>query len=182
MSEYKAIFTTKEKRNWVKCSFAIQIVRLGLLEFCKSKIDTFHSSLISKLPAGTVTACTNCSEVDVIPYSKPGHRCCRGNCRCPSKPCPLRVCDTLRTNIESEHLYNQISWKNTTIGEWLPSSWEVAKCYFPVNGYKTKKTAEETDFNGFISLMMNCKIFERSSSLLKFQITWDRVSVNVLNL
>lgn len=176
MTDLEATFKTKENQNWAKCSFAIQIARLGLLELCKCKIRQFHLNIISKLPPGAIKVCINCSESDIIPYSQPGHRCRVGQCKCPSKQCPLSVCDILKTEIEREHRYNQISWKNTNIGEWFNSSWEVAKCFFPLKGYKTKKTAEETDFNGIISLIMNNKIFERSSSLPNFQLTLDRVS------
>lgn len=176
MVDYKAIFKRKENQNWVKCSLAIQIARLGLIEFCKYEIGKFHIGITKTLPVGK--PCTTCRLQDVIPYSKSGHKCRSGHCTCISKPCKLRVCDTMKTKIENEHMFNQISWKNTDISGWFTSPWEVAKCYFPTDGYRNKKTAEETDFNGLISLMMNCKIFERLSSLQHFQIAWEKVSMN----
>lgn len=163
MAEWKEFFKTNENQNWAKCVFAIKIAREGLIEYCKKEIETFHASITSKLPQGTVTACTGCTVSDIIPYSRPGHTCKQGECKCPSKPCPFGICDKMKDNIEKEHRYKHISWKNTKISDWLCCPWEVAKCYFPLTGYQGKSD-EETDFNGLISLLINNKIFETTFS------------------
>lgn len=176
MADYKEIFKTAENQNWLKCCYAIQVVRQGLLDFCTHEIGKFHTAITSKLPQTNVTTCTNCKTSDVIPYSKPGHSCRVGKCRCPSSICVFGVCHILKAAIEKEHRYKHISWKNTNIAAWLLSPWEIAKCYFPPDGYKRKMTAEETDLNGIISLIKNNTIFERLSSLQNFETTFDRVS------
>lgn len=180
MTDYMAIFKTKESQNWAKCSVAIQVARLGILEFCQSKIKNFHSYLISKLPPGSAIACTTCNVRDVLPYSTSGHRC--RVCKCPSKQCPVGICDVLRNEIEKQHRYGVISWKNTNIENWFDTPWEVAKCYFPPDGYKLKTTGEETDINGLISLILMNKVFESFSALPDFRQTWEKVSAKCFHI
>lgn len=153
MSDYTDIFRTEENQNWAKCCFAVEIARRGLLEICESEIRTFHLKILSKVKEGP--ACKNCSIQEIIPYSSPNHKCKHGKCNCPSKSCPLGICDTFRIQMENEHRYKELSWKNTNIEEWRNSPWEVAKCYFPKDGYITKLSAEQTDFHGIISLIIN---------------------------
>lgn len=178
MADYKLLFQSKENQNWAKCSYAIQVTRLGLLEFCKNEIVKFHSRITSTFPQGT--RCSSCKRENVIPYSKPGHQCRKGRCRCFSTPCVKGVCDKLKNLVETEHRRKQISWKNTNISDWVQNPWEIAKCYFPETGYIDKKTAESTDFNGIISLIMNNRIFERMSSLPNLETVCDRVSARII--
>lgn len=178
MADYKKIFISAEHQNWAKCFYAFQVGRLGLLELCKNEIEDFHLHVISQLPPETIQACTHCTTTDIIPYSRPGHKCRQGHCRCPSKPCPNGICDILKAEIEREHRYTQISWKNTNIRDWCLSSWEMAKCYFPMDGYKGKTKPEDTDFNGIITLIKNNKIFERCFSPQNFHAKFDKVSLS----
>lgn len=168
MSDFKDIFETVENQNWVKCWFAVEIARRGLLELCKDVIRTLHSTILSKVPPGP--ACKTCKLHEVIPYSISVHKCKRGKCSCPSKRCNLKVCDTFRAEIEKEHKYNEISWKNTNVEEWRNNPWEIAKCFFPRDGYKAKKDAEDTDFNGIANLLINNNLFRNYLSKSSLQL------------
>lgn len=166
MSHYTDIFKTPENQNWAKCWFASEITRRGLLEICKYELKNFHAIITSNLPIGP---CKSCKVQDVIPYSK-SHRCRPGQCNCPSKQCVLGICHILRTKIEQEHSYREISWKNTNVEEWRQNEWEVAKCYFPKDGYINKKTAEDTDLNGVLSFIFCNKLFKKLFSSANLQL------------
>lgn len=128
MTDYKEIFKTEENQNWAKCWVAVQVVTSALVAFCKHEIGKFFTTITTPLPLGKV--CNTCQISEVLPYSNVNHRCKRP-CKCPSKPCPVGVCDKLRAAIEQEHRFKEISWKNTNIQAWRTDVWEIAKCYFP---------------------------------------------------
>lgn len=177
MADCRQLFRSKESQNWLQCSLAVHIVRKGLLRFCQDQAEKFHKAITTKL--SITEACTKCSMQDVIPYSQPGHSCRHGHCRCPSVPCALNFCDRMKKEIEREHRQKHISWKNTNMAKWLLCSWEVAKCYFLLEGYKEKEVSE-TDFNDLICLMKTNRHFERLTSLVKCHNIWDTVRINWL--
>lgn len=175
MADCTEILTVEEIKNWAKCSYAVQITRLGLLDFCKYEIEKFHLSIITGLRQGT--ACNQCTVSDVIPYSRPGHGCRPGQCRCPSIPCALGVCDNIRNLVEKEHRYNQIYWKSTNMADWFLCPWEIAKCFLQEVDYKDKNTPEFTDFNSIISLIKNNRRFAKLYSFPNLEAICERVSV-----
>ncbi|KAH3786588.1 hypothetical protein DPMN_164695 [Dreissena polymorpha] len=70
----------------------------------------------------------------------------------------------IRDEIEKRHRYGNGSWKNSSQNQFVSDPWEIAKCYFPVDGYYGIKSAHETDFNGIISFMLNCLHFNTKFS------------------
>ncbi|KAH3770465.1 hypothetical protein DPMN_171752, partial [Dreissena polymorpha] len=73
----------------------------------------------------------------------------------------------IRAEITKKHRYtNGGSWKNSSDKLWSSNPWEVAKCYFPPKGYEGKNSAQETDFDGIISFMLNCLHFDSKFSFV----------------
>lgn len=175
MKDYKDILKTAENQNWAKCSVAIWIATQPLLVFCQREIEKFHLNITLKLSPGS--ACYSCKLEEVIPYSKVNHRC-RRPCKCPSKPCPNNVCDKIRTAVEQQHKFKEISWQNTNIEKWQTDAWELAKCYFPLEGYKSK-TTEETDLNAILSLIHCNELLGKNFS---FQDGFEKVCQRVCML
>ncbi|XP_052766385.1 uncharacterized protein LOC128207479 isoform X2 [Mya arenaria] len=62
--------------------------------------------------------------------------------------------------IEGHHRSNGPSWKNTNANDWCSNPREVAKCFLPPDGYLNVQTADDTDINGIINLIINCKFFD----------------------
>lgn len=165
MTDYAAIFVTAENQNWAKYALAVHIARDGLLDFVKSQAAQLQADLIkNNLQKPLAPVCTACTTADVVPCRSSG--ICtffRGKCKfhtSVSKKCPRRLCNKIRTDIEKEHRYYGPSWKNTNAKAWCTNAWEIAKCFFPPDGYLDKTTAEETDFNGILSFILNCKRFD----------------------
>lgn len=175
MADYKDIFKSVDSQNWLKVSFAVEIARQSLLQFCNDEIAKLHSAITSTLPPGP--ACNGCKLSEVIPYSNENHRCKRP-CNCPPKPCPHGVCCSLRKAVEKEHRFQEISWNYTNLAAWRTDSWEIAKCYLPPDGYNSK-TAKDIDFNGVISLITNNKKIGSTFSFSNLQAECKKVSVHV---
>ncbi|KAH3875448.1 hypothetical protein DPMN_038714 [Dreissena polymorpha] len=56
--------------------------------------------------------------------------------------------------------YSNPSWKNTRAELWATNHWEIAKCYLPPDGYTDIASVQGTDFNGVISILLNCTHFD----------------------
>ncbi|KAH3775829.1 hypothetical protein DPMN_177236 [Dreissena polymorpha] len=82
------------------------------------------------------------------------------------KPCPNSICDDIRDEIIKKHRYKRPSWKNTSAEQWTSNHWELAKCFMPPDGYAGVSNIQGTDFNGVISVMMNCSHFDGTMSFL----------------
>ena len=80
------------------------------------------------------------------------------------RQCPANVCDKVFVEIAKQHRYSDPSWKNTLANDWASSPWQIAKAYFPPDGYTGNRSAQDTDLNGIISFMMNCKHFNNTFS------------------
>jgi hypothetical protein len=66
----------------------------------------------------------------------------------------------VRDGIEEAHRYNNPSWKNTDARQWSDTPWQIAKCFMSSEGYGSSLSAAETDLNGIISVIINCKRFD----------------------
>ncbi|XP_052233311.1 uncharacterized protein LOC127846175 [Dreissena polymorpha] len=82
------------------------------------------------------------------------------------KPCPNSICDDIRDEIIKKHRYKRPSWKNTSAEQWTSNHWELAKCFMPPDGYAGVSNIQGTDFNGVISVMMNCSHFDGTMSFI----------------
>ncbi|XP_052271929.1 phosphatidylinositol 4,5-bisphosphate 3-kinase catalytic subunit alpha isoform-like [Dreissena polymorpha] len=81
------------------------------------------------------------------------------------RPCSMKICDEVRDNIIDEHRYGIPSWHITAAEQWASNHWEIAKCFLPPYGeYIGVGSAHETDFNGIVSIVLNCKHFDSKVS------------------
>lgn len=159
MTNYQDLFKTPELQNWFKCTLALHITRAGIVDFAEKEMNLFHHYILSTLPSGSI--CNSCTTPNVVLC--PAKWVCKkgpaGKCSFHSVPptgCPKRICDRIANEIVLVHKYGGPSWKNTDASKWCTSPWELSKSFFPPDGYLMVSTAEDTDFNGFISLIQNC--------------------------
>lgn len=168
MVDYRDIFKEENNRNWAKCVLAVNITREGLIDFVNREIKTFQTDILNNvyqsLPAVAVgTTCGKCTTPDVIPC--PTRNVCAGRlCKFHTfkrVPCQTGICTIMKKGIEAEHRFSFPSWKNTDARLWCSNAWEIAKCYLPPDGYSQVHTATETDFNGVLSVILNCNRFAK---------------------
>ncbi|XP_052819698.1 uncharacterized protein LOC128245540 [Mya arenaria] len=174
MASYRESLKEKEAQNWVKAALALNITKDGLQDFLEDVLTCVHQDIYSTvrtskgLPGGA--ACALCFTENVLKC--PTRRICTSheNCRFhngPSKqyvPCPNGICEGVRDEIIQHHRSSGPSWKNTNAGKWSTIPWEIGKCFLPPDGYKTVSSIKDSDFNGVISVMMNCKDFQNKLS------------------
>ncbi|KAH3723528.1 uncharacterized protein LOC127853294 [Dreissena polymorpha] len=144
MASLADVYKDKERTNWLKAWLAIDIAKSGLEHLADNEAQNFHRLIYSHVGS----SCTSCTTANVQ------HK----------KPCPRKICDQVYQKIINEHRYNSLSWKNTSAQLWQTNYWEIAKCYFPPDGYAATSSIRDTDFNGVISFMLNCKRFDSSMS------------------
>lgn len=162
MADYKDVFKTTKNQNWAKLAVAVYIATQGLLDFVKSHIDKFQKDLLANnSKTSAVLTCNTCSTTDVVPCPSRGI-CNHGKCKfhtSPPKKCLNSICNNIQSDIENEHRFKTVSWKNTDARAWCTNAWQIAKCFMPP-GYLLVTTAEETDFNGLINVILNCMRFD----------------------
>ncbi|XP_052768188.1 uncharacterized protein LOC128208679 [Mya arenaria] len=170
MASYKTLFQEKKNQNWLKASVAVDIARKGLIPFVTTVVTYLHQAIRANveqtngLPPGTT--CNSCTTPNVLPCRTRG--VCGGFRSLPCKfhqhahfrYCPAKICNDFMQGIEGHHRFNGPSWKNTNANDWCSNPWEVAKCFLPPDGYLNVQTADDTDINGVISLIINCRFFD----------------------
>ncbi|XP_052242679.1 uncharacterized protein LOC127852756 isoform X2 [Dreissena polymorpha] len=148
MASLADVYKDKERTNWLKACLAIGIAKSGLKHLADNEAQNFHRLIYSRVGS----TCNSCSTKNLMHH----------------KPCPRKSCDKVCQEIIKEHRYNSLFWKNTSAQLWQTNYWEIAKCYFPPDGYAATSSIRDTDFNGVISFMLNCRRFDSS---LSFRIT-----------
>ncbi|XP_052819916.1 uncharacterized protein LOC128245729 [Mya arenaria] len=174
MASYRESLKEKEAQNWVKAALALNITKDGLQDFLEDVLTCVHQDIYSTvrtskgLPSGA--ACAHCFTENVLKCPTRGICTSTRNCRfhnCPQKlyaPCPNGICEGVRDEIDKHHRFSGPSWKNTNADKWGTIPWEIGKCFLPPDGYKTVSSIKDSDFNGVISVMMNCKDFQNKLS------------------
>ncbi|XP_052791038.1 uncharacterized protein LOC128225064 [Mya arenaria] len=169
MASYKTILEEKDNQNWLKSSLALRITKSGLRGLAEDGSSrtqqNIHSSIqqANKLSPGT--KCSQCLTENLFLCPTRGLCSNPRNCKfhnTPNKmqrPCPSQICGDFRNEIVSVHRFGNPSWKNTRSELWCTNHWEVAKCFMG-EGYQDVNYFDDTDFNGVISLMLNCKEYE----------------------
>lgn len=148
MLDLKVITDSKETVNWLKVHIALHFVRNILLDVVKFDMNQLHIGILrnarqaNNLPERA--ACTKCDTNRV-------------------RSCATRICSSIQDEIKLLHRYSGPSWKNTDARKWCTTPWEIAKCFMPPSGYQNVSTPENTDFNGFINVVINCMEFNRMS-------------------
>ncbi|KAH3790691.1 hypothetical protein DPMN_168898 [Dreissena polymorpha] len=174
MASLADVFTDQERTNWLKAWLAIDIAKSGLEQFAENEAKVLHVNIYNTVLTGGAVACFNCQTANVLKCPSPGICNKRGaNSVCKSmhdhalkqpRPCPANVCNKVLVEISKQHKFSNPSWKNTFANDWASNPWQIAKVYLPPDGYTGKSSVRDTDFNGIISFMMNCKHFDNKFS------------------
>ncbi|XP_052786982.1 uncharacterized protein LOC128222150 [Mya arenaria] len=174
MATYKDILNEKENQNWLKGSLALRITKAGLRNLVEGDSyrvqQKIHSSIIQAGNLAPGTSCSLCFTENLILCPTKGLCSNPRNCKYHNsalkmfQPCPSQICDDFRDEICAVHRYGGPSWKNTKADQWCTNHWQVAKCFMPPDGYQDVSSFDETDFNGIISVMINCTEIQRSLS------------------
>ncbi|XP_052759743.1 uncharacterized protein LOC128202711 [Mya arenaria] len=174
MASYRESLKEKEAQNWVKAALALNITKDGLQDFLEDVLTCVHQDIYSTvrtskgLPSGA--ACAHCFTENVLMCPTRGICTSTRNCRFhifPQKlyaPCPNGICEGVRDEIIKHHSFSGPSWKNTNADKWSTIPWEIGKCFLPPDGYKTVSSIKDSDFNGVISVMINCEDFKTKLS------------------
>ncbi|KAH3811274.1 hypothetical protein DPMN_139683 [Dreissena polymorpha] len=176
MSSLVDVFTDKGTTNWLKAWLAVDIAKSGLDQFADNEAKTVHANIYNavwssgQFPAMCIGCCTanllKCPTPEIC--NKRGtNSLCQGmhdNIAKQPRPCPNNVCNKVLDEIKTLHKFSIPSWKNTSAEQWARNPWEIAKAYLPKDGYAGKSSVQDTDFNGIISFMMNCKHFDNKFS------------------
>ncbi|KAH3720781.1 hypothetical protein DPMN_063685 [Dreissena polymorpha] len=151
------IFADKQTNNWFKACIALNVTKEGLAHF----VDTE----IKKVQTAVGKSCGNCCTENLIVCPTKG--ICKNPKNCnyhtqtkQPRKCPMNVCDLVAKSITLQHRYNGPSWLNTKAELWSTDHWQIAKCFFPPDGYINVSSIYETDFNGVINVLLNCKHFD----------------------
>lgn len=167
MAEFVNIFKGLGHENWTKAALAVEIAREGLLNTVENEISKFQSSTLQNIRSASSrvpATCKSCETCQLLPCPTSGVcRTIQSKCiyhTTPPRPCPEGICDKLKAEIEANHCFGCPSWKNTDAKVWCTNHWQIAKCYMPPGGYCDIQTAEETDFNGIVSVILNCRGFD----------------------
>ncbi|XP_052219208.1 uncharacterized protein CXorf38 homolog [Dreissena polymorpha] len=176
MASLSAVFTETERTNWLKAWLAVDIAKSGLEQFVENEAKTVHTNIYnnvwSSIPSqATCIGCTTanllkCPTQGVCNKRGPQSTCTSMHDNAAKQPrqCPANVCNKVHDEIVKHHTFNKPSWKNTMAEQWTTNPWQIAKAYLPRDGYTGKCSVQDTDFNGIISFMMNCKHFDNKFS------------------
>ncbi|KAH3786587.1 hypothetical protein DPMN_164694 [Dreissena polymorpha] len=174
MANLSDVFTESERTNWLKAWLAIDIAKSGLEQFAEDEAKILQSNIYNAILTSGAVACTGCHTANLLQCPSPG--ICnkqKTNSLCTSmhdtaskqpRQCPANVCNKVLIEIAKQHKFAKPSWKNTEAIHWASCPWQIAKAYLPPDGYTEKGSAQDTDFNGIISFMMNCKHFDNKFS------------------
>ncbi|XP_052220832.1 uncharacterized protein LOC127837636 [Dreissena polymorpha] len=150
------LFADKETNNWIKASLALNVTKQGFTNFLDTELQNVH--------ANVGKSCGNCPIEKLIPCPTKPHCSKRTRKYCPfhksQRPQPCPTCDNVKQNIILQHRYGGPSWRNTRAEKWTHDYWEIGKCFLPPDGYSSVSSVQESDFNGVISIMLNCKHFQ----------------------
>lgn len=158
MKHYKEKLKETDFHNWLKIVLGIHFTKLTILSLVTSVIKVFHSDALTEVfgsdDVGEEQICAQCLRDNIVnPNSKT------------FKKCSKNVCHQLAQQIRNNHEYSIPSWKNSRPARWCQCPWELAKCFMPRDGYLSANTAEETDLNGILSVMINHKAFRKTFPL-----------------
>ncbi|XP_052799198.1 uncharacterized protein LOC128230797 [Mya arenaria] len=172
MTCYRDLLSKKDTQNWIKAALALNITKEGLQDFVENVLTCVHKDIFStvstskSLPSGAI--CAHCFTENVLKCPTRGictsTRICRFHNTLQPNPCPKGICEDVRDEIIQHHRFTGPSWKNTNADKWCTSPWEIGKCFLPPDGYKTVPSIKESDFNGVLSVMLNCADFETKLS------------------
>ncbi|KAH3853866.1 uncharacterized protein LOC127875418 [Dreissena polymorpha] len=162
MATNSNVFTDKETNNWFKACIALNVTKEGLTNFVDKEIKKVHNAI--------GRSCGNCLTENLVKCPTKGTCKQFANCNFHNsitkrtRQCPRNLCNSVMKNIITQHRYNGPSWINTNAKQWSTNHWQIAKCFFPPDGYINVSSVQATDFNGVISVLLNCKHFDNCFS------------------
>lgn len=177
MANLAAVFSDQEITNWLKSQLAINITKAGLQDFVDEEVQNFRTGILntvaSKFQLPSNTTCSSCCTANLLKCPTKGM--CNKSKQNPIckmhdtpikqyRPCPNKLCDNVRDAVMKSHRFTNLSWKNTSAEKWACNHWELAKCFMPPDGYSGVSCVQDTDFNGIVSVMLNCTHFDSKMS------------------
>ncbi|XP_060551404.1 uncharacterized protein LOC132712979 [Ruditapes philippinarum] len=160
----KPVLSEMKFHNWIKNGVVLVLTKEGLQDIVANEITNFHDELYRDKTTKTkiTTPCKTCLTENVVKCSSKNKICRFYQRKCVNvhKTCPFGVCQNVRDGIEDAHRFNRPSWKNTDARQWSDAPWQIAKCFMSTDGYESSLSAAETDFNGIINVIINCKRFD----------------------
>ncbi|XP_053375362.1 uncharacterized protein LOC123533850 [Mercenaria mercenaria] len=151
---------------WIKTGMAIVYTKEGLQDIVTNEMSQFqqkvYNDVFKNKGIAHNTSCNSCNTGSIMKCTPKNNICVwqKRKCNVTHRPCPLGICEGVRDEIFNAHRFLGPSWKNTDAKQWANSSWEIAKCFMPPEGYSSVPTAAETDFNGIISVFLNYEHFQ----------------------
>ncbi|XP_052225674.1 uncharacterized protein LOC127841134 isoform X2 [Dreissena polymorpha] len=186
MARLGDVFGVQEMTNWLKAWLALNITKDGLHEFVDREVKQFqtgiYKNITSTLGLSANATCTSCLTANILPCPTQGvckksgsksYICMHDTPSKRHRPCPLSICEKVREHIKNDHRFYGPSWKNTCAEQWACNHWQIGKCFMPPDGYIGVTSIRDTDFNGVMSVMLNCKHFD---NLMSFSIAPTSVS------
>lgn len=157
-------------RCWVKAGLGLKYLKEGLEHFTMEIMDEQHQAILMTVRKSSRSpTCEHCHINTLQPshVRTKTHHCPLGafdcNCRQPKgkRPCPVDVCSFIYDQIINLHGSTPPApyWRNTKVGLWCTSPWEVAKCFINAPGYAHTTSAKETDCAGLLHVIVNNKAF-----------------------
>ncbi|XP_052222394.1 uncharacterized protein LOC127838604 isoform X2 [Dreissena polymorpha] len=153
---YPTVSTDKEINNWFKACIAINITKVGLTNFVKTEMQKVHVSVGKSCGICSIENVMSCPTSGLCKKKK-GIKCTFHQTKS-YRQC--HTCEQVKQKITSLHRFQGPSWKNTKPELWISDEWEIAKCFLPPDGYNHVMCIQKSDFNGVISVILNCKYFE----------------------
>ncbi|XP_052812030.1 uncharacterized protein LOC128239439 [Mya arenaria] len=135
-------------------------------------------SVRCEMGASENTVCDECSIGNLLPCPYPGlckkrdgvctfHKNPAEMCR----PCPNRICDKIRENIENMHVNRRPNWRFTRAEFRCTDHNELVKCYIP--DYLSCNLPPTTDISALVCVIINNT--ELSRALSSSNVSFDRL-------
>ncbi|KAH3749670.1 uncharacterized protein LOC127847199 isoform X1 [Dreissena polymorpha] len=162
MADLKEKIRDHKMVNLIKCILAGFVTRDALIPFVTNVMEDVKIYLRRQTKNVTCGICSTSNAIDCPAKGTCNiyQRKCSFHSKQKFKQCVNGVCQTVRNAIAQLHRHTNPSWCNTDATQWLTESWEVAKCFLPPKGYDDKDSADKTDINGIINLIINCRQFD----------------------
>lgn len=119
-------------------SLARKATREGILLFVEKEIKLFNNEIWQSISTGHVLACKN-------------------------ETCSLCIA-TLYDKISEAHRLGRPSLINFNYLKWKTDPWQLAKCFMPESTHRNANSPKETDLNGLLSIIYNCKHFHHKTN------------------
>ncbi|KAH3771141.1 hypothetical protein DPMN_172443 [Dreissena polymorpha] len=155
------IFTDKQTNNWFKACIALNLTKDGLTDFVVTELLNVQTKVGRSCGQCFIQNLILCPTHYVCKKRK-GNNCSFHNSQ---KPKSCQTCDKVKQDITLLHRFIRPSWENTKAELWATNPWEIGKCYLPPDGYSSVSSVQESDFNGVVSVVLNCKHFETCLSV-----------------